>query len=429
MASELAMMEHPIIIRDEPEDLTPEQLEEAREKFRALRTNYAEEDALVASMSREQQLLTYQHLVRDLFTLAGVNAHDYPGCFTACVVKCVETRVLNIRTWSSWAGYREFAELANTAAIYTQETHKSHLPYAPLLVAAMAVRMLRKFEPRPEDQLTPLVINFRMFEHLQGVIKSWTPMTPVIMHTSLDYKNAKGQAKLDDPQRLAQTAGVVISIEEDDPTTNMAGLTVECQEFDQPFVKPRPRDTVMVAVHIKRRITRDEVALEVDATMDQLSAEYDKGQAAELLDGLTEHMVAVMPAGRKLLLSVWAEVEGKKAVAEWVKKAEEDKTEVEWTESKLVPEEWSDSDMVVAHEGLGNMLDITKATDMDDAVRQKITSFVFGIGHYCISKKQRYVDKAEKEAMRVLDGFATEIKDTIKRELEQIFGELLGRLT
>ncbi|EGR44382.1 uncharacterized protein TRIREDRAFT_112281 [Trichoderma reesei QM6a] len=422
VASEHAMVEHPLLIRDEPEDLTPEQLEDARERFRALRTNYLQEDALVANVSRENQLIIYQHLVRDAFALAGVNSNDYPGCFAACVDKCLETRVLDTRAWSSWGGYREFAELANAAAKYTQETHKIHLPYAPFLVAAMAVRMLRKFEPRPEDQLTPLVINFQMFEHLQGVIKSWTPTTPVIMHTTLDYKNAKGQAKFDDPQRLAQTAGVVILIEEDDAITNKAGLTVECQEFVQPFVKPRPRDTVMVAVHIKRRLTRDEVAFEVDPTMDQLIAEYEKVQADELLDELTEHMVAVMPASRKLLLGAWAEVEGKKAVVDWVKKAKEDKTEVEWTESKLVPEEWSD--MVQPHEHLETLLDITK--DMDDAVRQRIASLVFGIRHYFITMRKRHMDKAEKEAMREMGGLSQGLLDKIKREIDQVFQEAIG---
>lgn len=165
----------------------------------------------------------------------------------------------------------------------------------------------------------------------------------------------------------------MISIDEDDATTNMAGLTVECQEFDQPFVKPRPKDTVMVAVHIKRSLTRDEVALDVDPTMDKLSVEYDKDEAAELLDRLTEHMLAVMPLSRKLQLREWAEVEGKKDVVEWIKKAEEDKTAVEWIESKLVPEKWSEwSEMVLAYVTTEDMLDIAKAKDMEDAVRQRL---------------------------------------------------------
>ncbi|OTA01233.1 hypothetical protein A9Z42_0015650 [Trichoderma parareesei] len=327
-------------------------------------------------MSRENQLIIYQHLVRDAFSLAGVNADDYPAYFAACVDKCLETRVLVTRTWSSWGGYREFAELANAAAKYTRESHKIHLPFAHFLVAAMAVRMLRKFEPRPEDQLAPLVINFRMFEHLQGVIKSWTPTTPVIMHTTLDYKYAK-------------------------------------------------RDTVMVAVHIKRRLTRDEVAFEVDPTMDQLIDEYEKDQADELLDKLTEHMVAVMPVSRKLLLGAWAEVEGKKAVVDRVKKAKEDKTEVEWTESKLVPEEWSD--MVQPHEHLETLLDITK--DMDDAVRQRIASLVFGIRHYFITMRKRHMDKAEKEAMREMGGLSQGLLDKIRREIDQVFQEVIGERT
>ncbi|KAL6874175.1 hypothetical protein HDV57DRAFT_524025 [Trichoderma longibrachiatum] len=388
MAPKHLVMEHPIVIRDEPENLTPEQLEEARDKFRALHTNYEQEDALVANLPMEDQLLHYQHLVKAVFTLAGVNADDYPQCFAACVAKCVETRVLYIRTWSSWGGYREFAELANNAAEYTLETHKVHLPYAPFLVAAMAVRKLRKFEPRPEDQLAPLVISFRMFEHLQGVIKAWTPVIPVIMHTTLDYENVNGQARFDNPQRLAQTAGVVISIDEDDATTNMAGLTVECQEFDQPFVKPRPKDTVMVAVHIKRSLTRDEVALDVDPTMDKLSVEYDKDEAAELLDRLTEHMLAVMPLSRKLQLREWAEVEGKKDVVEWI-------------ESKLVPEKWSErSEMVLAYVTTEDMLDIAKAKDMEDA----------------------------EEAMRKMAVSAKEIADTIKREIEDAIKQKIGRL-
>ncbi|KAL7810341.1 hypothetical protein V8C44DRAFT_333009 [Trichoderma aethiopicum] len=452
MAPNHLVMEHPIVIRDEPENLTPEQLEEARNKFSALHTNYEQEDALVANLSTEDQLLHCQHLVKGVFTLAGVNADDYPQCFTACVAKCVETRVLYIRTWSSWGGYREFAELANNAAEYTQETHKVHLPYAPFLVAAMAVRRLRKFEPRLEDQLAPLVITFRMFEHLQGVIKAWTPVTPVIMHTTLDYENANGQAKFDNPQRLAQTAGVVISIEEDDATTNLAGLTVECQEFEQPFVKPRPKNTVMVAVHIKKSLTRDVVVLDVDPTMDRLAADYDKNKANKLLDRLTEHIIAVMPSDRKLQLRAWAEVEGKKDVLEWIKKAEEDKTAVEWIESKLVPEEWSEwSGMALASVNLEDMLDVTKAKDMKDAVQQKIASCVFGTRHFGSSMDHRHKDKASKEAMRkmavsaeledtikreikdtikreIMDAIKREIKDAIKREIEDIIKREIGRL-
>ncbi|KAL6884172.1 hypothetical protein HDV57DRAFT_516607 [Trichoderma longibrachiatum] len=123
------------------------------------------DDKLPAEIPPEQYLIHCKHLVEGVFRIIDMNHEDYPDCYAACVEKAVNTKILNVRNWSSWGGgggYRHFRELVIDAAAYISETNEVHLPNTPSMVAAMAIRKLRCFEPSKDDDL---VIDYKMFDH------------------------------------------------------------------------------------------------------------------------------------------------------------------------------------------------------------------------------------------------------------------------
>ncbi|OTA01239.1 hypothetical protein A9Z42_0015600 [Trichoderma parareesei] len=163
--------QHPLVFEDIPQHLSNEEVEAIRAKYQRYQRGYDGEDKLADVLSNEDYIGCCKELTEGVVELAGVKPDDHRECFEACVGRCVSSKVLGMRTWSKWSGYRRFAELVKDAAAYTRETHMIYLPYAPVLVAAIAVRTLRSFEPRPGDEITPLITDLKMFDRLQGIIK------------------------------------------------------------------------------------------------------------------------------------------------------------------------------------------------------------------------------------------------------------------
>ncbi|KAL7809832.1 hypothetical protein V8C44DRAFT_333564 [Trichoderma aethiopicum] len=134
-------------------------------------------------MSAEDYLINCKHLTEGAIRLIQMNHEDYPECYAACVKKAVDTRIPKGKTWSTWGGYRHFRELVNDPVSYTLKTNEVYLPYAMSMVAVMAIRKLRAFEPEKDSDV---VIQYKMFDHLQGLIKTWTPDTKLIVYTNND---------------------------------------------------------------------------------------------------------------------------------------------------------------------------------------------------------------------------------------------------
>lgn len=68
-----------------------------------------------------------------------------------------------------------------------------------------------------------------------------------------------------------KTGGNVINMPRDDLTTNLAGLTAEVQEFEDPFVKPCPFKERTILVKKKTSITREAVEEIIQRRMSALT--------------------------------------------------------------------------------------------------------------------------------------------------------------
>ncbi|PON21325.1 hypothetical protein TGAM01_v209776 [Trichoderma gamsii] len=112
-------------------------------------------------MTEDKQRVLCEKVMRIAFYIVGVDPNDYHVCLEACIEKAVNTKLLSTTAWTSWSGHRTLKARMKLAQQYTDSTKQVHCPPAPLIMAAVALKSIRKVEGTGTDETTILMEQYK----------------------------------------------------------------------------------------------------------------------------------------------------------------------------------------------------------------------------------------------------------------------------
>lgn len=156
--------ENPVIEIEKPlEDAMSD--EEWHREWQSLNEHHNEPDANdIDNMSPQAVDDYYTEVVTGLFKLIDVDPKEHVSCFHACVAKCKSTNVLTAETWSGWGGYRDVKEEMRYIVRRTEATGRYHILNAPSVVAAIAVKNMRRIVTNGKNKVTISMIKYHTFD-------------------------------------------------------------------------------------------------------------------------------------------------------------------------------------------------------------------------------------------------------------------------
>lgn len=199
-----------------------------------------------------------EHMVQGVFQMVGTSHEKHEMCYDACVKECVATRVWDVETWPSWRGYKDLGEQMSEILTLSESSGYLHSLNAPVVVAAIAVKRLRRLETLGSDPVTIQMLHLKTFDFAQVAIENYDP-TFKFIGTDLPYRTeltlsqvserTKKKRKQDTKQRqngengngLEETETGILYVDNAEcyMINNKAGIMLEMQQFEATDFKPK----------------------------------------------------------------------------------------------------------------------------------------------------------------------------------------------
>lgn len=225
----------------------------------------------------------------------------------------------------------------------TEATGRYHILNAPSVVAAIAVKNMRRIVTNGKNKVTISMIKYHTFDFAAESVKNYTRTNKPIIQTNQPYPRAgdTDQAaageSIQEPDELEkQMVSDIICVEKYFMSKNQAGLMLQGREFEAPYAKPRhPPGGVTVVTHT---ITRMQAVAHVEPLIQRILDEpWQDALNDELASKLTEETVAVLFPAIKTWLATWARQASKPLILERLQRCIEDKTTHHWKETQRRP--------------------------------------------------------------------------------------------
>ncbi|PTB45736.1 uncharacterized protein TrAFT101_001171 [Trichoderma asperellum] len=113
--------------------------------------------------TEDEQRVRCENIMRIAFYIVGVDPDDYSICLEACVEKAMSTKLLSTTAWTSWSGHKSLKAKMKLVQQYTDSTKQVHCPPAPIIMAAVALKLIRKVEGTGTDESTILIEQYKTF--------------------------------------------------------------------------------------------------------------------------------------------------------------------------------------------------------------------------------------------------------------------------
>ncbi|KAL6787333.1 hypothetical protein J3E68DRAFT_445180 [Trichoderma sp. SZMC 28012] len=325
----------------------PTKNEDVQAEYKKLRKGYAGEDAInYLTLQKDQERQLCEVLVKDLFSLIDVDVNDHFACFTACVDKCVATKVVRATLWSTWGGYRDFTVKLKEIAARTTYFKTYYIMPAPTVVAAAAVKKLRNVDTDGRDDTTALIDGCKVFEFAAASVEVWHSGQKANIRTNHPYNGAK---LVDDKALAALTGNTQLETDDDDvefvrtselaETRNRLPAMHVTMQLDQPWAtmrSPSPEPPLMREV--KYTLRRDEVVGQLkDLIRTATSKNWTEDGNRLLVKLLTKEKIAVLPKDLKMMVGIFAGIKKNEEIAQWVDECPEDQSTIQWTVEEEIP--------------------------------------------------------------------------------------------
>ncbi|KAM0453300.1 hypothetical protein ACHAO4_004892 [Trichoderma viride] len=178
---------NPLVDVQDPEDWDEDHRASVME-YKKLRGGANENVEEFVNLSDKDYETCCEHEVQGAFRMAGTSHENHELCYDACVKECVATRVLDVETWPGWRGYKDLGEQMNEILTLSESSGYLHSLSAPIVVAAIAVKRLRRIETLGSDTVTIQMLHLKTFEFAQLAIENYDP-TFKFIGTDLPYRN------------------------------------------------------------------------------------------------------------------------------------------------------------------------------------------------------------------------------------------------
>ncbi|KAL6693787.1 hypothetical protein J3F84DRAFT_401002 [Trichoderma pleuroticola] len=320
-----------IEVSDPPIGWDEGELTRIQEEYKTLQKDYKGVDAIdTRNLSEVEQREYCRQLVQGAFQLLHLRPKDYPDCFEACIRKCLISHALQAPAWSRWGGYRDVILKIRDMA-YLSELHgKYHILPATSVVASIVVKGLRKVKTGGVDEITFLMMRYKVFEFAHASVKHFNGRGNKITRTKHALPNWKPKAvKAETPScfgGMGLSHPIMHEPFEMEDTKNQAGIMLKPQ-------MPLPSVTITTT----KKITREQAVDLVVPHMVKITRELWSTTANdECAAALTKEIVIVLPPAVKEWLEMWSRQAGKQEVEVWAREATEDLETYEWGETQVV---------------------------------------------------------------------------------------------
>ncbi|UKZ60029.1 uncharacterized protein TrAtP1_001316 [Trichoderma atroviride] len=251
-----------------------------------------------SDMTEDTQRVLCEDVISIAFFKVGVDPDDYPACFEACVDKAINTKLLSTTAWTSWSGHRTLKARMKLAQQFTDSTKQLHCPPAPLIMAAVALKSIRRVEGTGTDETTLLMEQYKTVD-----------MAPTAIHNYVgnEERIIRIMYKLVLPT-TEQNENIAESLRE-------VSLDVDSFRSSRHFEPGRRsnvaadhavKDKETLAVEVTCEMTRDQAEYELKDMLDLLRSKQDAAVTEDMGRRITlAHMKVLAPAN-KLSIVKWA---------------------------------------------------------------------------------------------------------------------------
>ncbi|KAK4075159.1 uncharacterized protein Triagg1_4823 [Trichoderma aggressivum f. europaeum] len=155
--------------------------------MRLMKGYRGQDSADYSNVTPEQEREYCKAVVEKVFQLCAIERSDNEDCYNACVDKCVSTGVLRAKVWEEWGGYPDLSQKMARIAALTNQTGVYHLLDAETVVAAIAVKMNRTLKINGNDNVTTLLLKYKVFGLAHVSAKAWHIGDTKIIRTNKPY--------------------------------------------------------------------------------------------------------------------------------------------------------------------------------------------------------------------------------------------------
>ncbi|KAL7919698.1 hypothetical protein ACQKWADRAFT_322779 [Trichoderma austrokoningii] len=202
-----------------------------------------------------------------VFYIVGMEPNHHGICFKACVEMAMSTKLLFTTAWSRWSGYSTLKAKIKFAQQLTNSTKELHCPSVPFIIAAMALKLVRRVEGTEGDEITVLMKQYKIFD-----------LAPTAIYNYVDNEERPLRVSLREVSLDVDFGYSIRSIV-------AADNTIEKKET--------------FAVEVTREMTRDQAQNELKDILDLLSRKQDTSVTEEMRKRITlAHMKVLSPADK-----------------------------------------------------------------------------------------------------------------------------------
>lgn len=286
-------------------------------------------------LAEDKQRVLCEKVMRIAFYIVGVDPNDYPVCLEACIEKAMNTKLLSTTAWTSWSGHKTFKARMRLAQQYTDSTKQVHCPPAPLIMAAVALKSIRKVEGTGTDETTVLMEQYKTVDMAPTAIRNYVGNEERLIR--ILYKLVQSPTKQD--ENIAESLREV-SLDVD---SFRSSRHFESRRRSNVAADDTIKENETLKVEVTCEMTRDRAEDELKDILDLLKS---KGATAvtEMMGNPIKlaHMKVLSPAN-KLSVFKWAKAIKHDRILAMFEVSLDDLDKYTWTEiiEKPISATWS----------------------------------------------------------------------------------------
>lgn len=286
-------------------------------------------------MTEDKQRVLCEKVMRIAFYIVGVDPNDYHVCLEACIEKAVNTKLLSTTAWTNWSGHRTLKARMKLAQQYTDSTKQVHCPPAPLIMAAVALKSIRKVEGTGTDETTILMEQYKTVD-----------MAPTAIHNFVGNEERI--------VRIMFKLALPTTEQSHNITESLREVSIDVDSFRSSKHFEHGRRSIVAAdntiedketlkVEVTCEMARDQAEDELKDILDLLRSKGDTA-VTEMMGNLIKlpHMKVLSPAN-KLSVFKWAKAIKHDRVLGMFEVSLDDLDKYTWTETieKPISTTWS----------------------------------------------------------------------------------------
>jgi hypothetical protein len=286
-------------------------------------------------MTEAKQRELCEKVMRIAFYIVGVDPNDYPVCLGACMEKAMNTKLMSTTAWSSWSGHKTLKHRMKLCQQYTDSTKQIHCPPAPLIMAAVALKSIRKVEGTGTDETTILMEQYKSVDMAPTAIRNYVGNEERLIR--IMYKPARISTGQD--EKISESLREV-SLDVD---SFRSSRHFESGRRSSSAAENTIAERETLAVEVACETTREKAEEELKDILDLFRSKRDTSVTEQMSNRITIAHMKVLSPVNKLSVFKWAKAAKNGRILGMFEVSLDDLDKYTWTETveKPISTTWS----------------------------------------------------------------------------------------